>query len=384
MNILMTGQVEIPAKIGMGTRMWEFSENLKKQGNNIFILCSKRNNNQKSYENINGIKIYRIKEIRKPTRWLACLLIPQMTLKIIELCRRHKIDIIHGHVDIGTFSAILAKPFMNSRIIYDMHGFTLEEYILSGLCTENSPKAKLVKYIIDQNLKKSDKILAVSEYQKKILSKKTPSQKIEIIPNGANLDIFRLSVKPINIKHPAILHVGLLEGWAGGDTIIKSTKHVIKKYPNCKFIFVGGGPKLNHLKKMAKDSKIDKNIIFTGHVPYTDVPKYIKGSDICLIMFPKDISTDIASPIKVFEYMAMQKPIVSPKATEVARIIRENKCGIITKPNDKSYSKAIIKLIENKKECGKMGKNSRQAIEKKYNWRTLSKELESTYKSLLS
>ncbi len=383
MRILMTGQLEIPAKIGIGLRMWEFCKNLKKSGHEITILCSKRGK-QKSFEKIDGIKVYRVPEFRKPTRWLAILMVPWLFFNTIKLCWKEKIDIVHGQADVGTFSALLSKPFIGKRkILYGMDGLTLEEFTISGLAPKNSIREKLVKFVVKQNMQKTDAVIVVSEYQGQVVKKIAPKQTTFAVPNAANLKIFNTKTKQKKLEKPAVLHVGYLEGWAKGDFILESAKIVAKSLPNVKFYFLGKGPKLAEIKQMTKKEKLEKNVKFLGFVPYKEVPKYIKGADVCLVMLPKGDAGDIALPLKVFEYMAMEKPIIGSDTKELKKFFQKYKTGIASQPAPEKYAQAVKKLLLNKKLREKMGKNGKKAVKTEFNWVFLSKKLEAFYQKLL-
>ena len=92
----------------------------------------------------------------------------------------------------------------------------------------------------------------------------------------------------------------------------------------------------------------------------------------------------MAIPHKLFQYMAMRKPIVATDCTSLKRIINECECGvIITSGDHKKIAEAIISLYNNKKCARKLGENGKEAVVKRYNWKIEAEKLRKLYEGLV-
>jgi hypothetical protein len=161
-------------------------------------------------------------------------------------------------------------------------------------------------------LKKATIVFSICENVGKELIKKYPRIKIINLPNAVPEEWYYLYDKKIDfsllfpfeekkLKRPIIGFIGSLFWWVDFDLI----EYCLQKFPETTFLFVG--PYREEAMRLFKY----KNIIFLGPKPYSLVPYYIKIFDVCLIPFKQDEVAFNSDPIKIYEYLALGKPIVS-------------------------------------------------------------------------
>ncbi|WP_107839187.1 glycosyltransferase [Metasolibacillus meyeri] len=111
-----------------------------------------------------------------------------------------------------------------------------------------------------------------------------------------------------NLKGPIIGYYGAISEWFD----IKLIEKLAKQNPSWTFVLVGNtfGCDVSHAEKMS-------NIVLTGEVPYKDLPSYLYKFDVCLIPFLINNLTLATNPVKVYEYLAAGKPVVSTKLPEL-------------------------------------------------------------------
>lgn len=114
---------------------------------------------------------------------------------------------------------------------------------------------------------------------------------------------------------PVIGFVGSLEYFIHFDYLLEAAERL----KECSFVIAGGGREYDRLVKERSLRGLD-NLIITGGLPHEEILEYIDSFDICLNLFKKSPLTDGACPIKLFEYMAFKKPIISTRIQEVERI----------------------------------------------------------------
>jgi len=164
---------------------------------------------------------------------------------------------------------------------------------------------------------------------------------------------------PINKK--IITYCGSLRSGKGIGDLIKLAEEI----NNNEVILIIGGPE-ERKKYFQKISKLKKtnNIIFTGFVENNIVPKYLKASDILIMLYNKNESNSImdystTSPIKLFEYMASKVPIIATKISTIEKIVKNNQEVIFTKMGDiKDVRQKINTILQNKKLMLSLGNNA--------------------------
>ncbi|MFZ3166839.1 MAG: glycosyltransferase family 4 protein [Candidatus Methanoperedens sp.] len=205
-----------------------------------------------------------------------------------------------------------------------------------------------------------------------------PLNKSELIPNGVDTELFK-EYPPDDIKKElginncfVVGHVGVLREWIDLETLFLAVKQLNEKL-NIRLLIVGGGIGYEDSVVMAKKNGLLKNVIFTGTVPYTQVPKYISCMDVCVVPFKPDAVSQNSLPLKLFEYMACKKPVIS---TKVEGIIAAVQNRVLYASNVEEYKDRIIELYENEGLRRKLGYEGREIVEKNYEWSKITSRLE--------
>jgi len=236
----------------------------------------------------------------------------------------------------------------------------------------------------------ADKLICVTPGLKRYLFNHygIDRNKVKVIPNGVELVNLNNSHDEWDLRgeyhletSPLLIFIGSFQPWHGVENLILSMKEIIRKIPQCSLALVGEGPMKEKIVAFIRENQLEKNVIMIGNISNNKIPSCIRSSDICLY-YPAfdEVSRQYVfqiglCPMKILEYMAGGKPIVSVEIPHLRDIIEENNCGLITKHDHVFYSNAVIKLIEDPETAKVMGKNGRIAIENKYNWSIISERI---------
>ncbi|MBF0523735.1 MAG: glycosyltransferase family 4 protein [Deltaproteobacteria bacterium] len=175
-----------------------------------------------------------------------------------------------------------------------------------------------------------------------------------------------------------LLYTGNLEHGNGVKTenILYVTALLAATRPGIRLLVVGGGSLLQHgaeegaLPRLVRDLDIQDKVIFTGNINYSDVPNYIAAADICLALFPINVITMAKSPLKIYEYMAMGKPVVARAVGEIPGAIQDGHNGfLVFSDNPREYADKINQALENKDNLQKIGAKARETVEQRLSWR---------------
>jgi glycosyltransferase involved in cell wall biosynthesis len=212
---------------------------------------------------------------------------------------------------------------------------------------------------------------------------KLPLGKIVVIPNGANLDLFRGMDKMrcrqdlgLNMYKKYICFTGNLAPWQDLKTLIEAAPRIIEKIPDVTFLIVGDGMMRNKLEATANKLNFADKFIFTGWVSHNDVPKYINSSEVCIVPLIMEVDKIIGpspfkiygSPQKLYEYLACEKPIVA-FAIDGLDFVEERNLGFIVPSNNPTeLGEALIKLLMNEELAKEMGTNGRRYVVESHSW----------------
>jgi len=297
---------------------------------------------------------------------------------------KNKPHVLYARIGIVSGVYIIATRiiFRNKvKIITEHNGWIGPEAITSG---KLSILAWIGKLIQKFSARCSDCVRAVSDGVKDyLISLGTRAERIAVIGNGTDTKHF----KPLDIK-PAydIGFVGNLAKWQGVDSIILAVDKVIRLKPEIRFAIGGSGPEEQTIKKMVQQYNLGDQVSFVGSIPYKNVPQFINNCKICLAPFkPRGSSIDnnSLSPLKIRDYAACGKPIISSKIPGLEEI-DEAGFGILISPGDiNTLTSSIIKLLDDSSLADSMGNTARKYAEKHYSWFQVSQKIAIEIEKLL-
>jgi glycosyltransferase involved in cell wall biosynthesis len=196
--------------------------------------------------------------------------------------------------------------------------------------------------------------------------------KAKIVPNGVDTTNFKNDPKAkekLNLDGFIVGYVGVLRGWVDFKPVFKALKHLNN---GIKLLIVGSEGRFNENKELAKKCGVANRVIFTGMVPYSQVPQYISAMDIGIIPFKEGEVSFNALPIKLFEYFACEKPVIS---SELIPIKSNFSDVVLFASNTKDYINNIQMLYQDEELRKKLGQRGRK-ISENYDWKNISKKLE--------
>ncbi len=232
-----------------------------------------------------------------------------------------------------------------------------------------------------KTVKRADRILVINEILGDYIVKLgAPRELIQVLKAGIDTDKFNTNIDgdpvrqryQINKEEIVIFFMGWLYHFSGLKEV--ALKLAQSHHKQIKLLIVGNGDAYDELKKIQEDYKLQDNVILTGKKSYQEMPGFIAAADICLLpAYPwEPIMQDIV-PIKLYEYMAMGKPVI---ATRLPGVMKEfgNGNGVIyiDKPED-TVQKAI-ELTSNSN-LSELGVKARHFAERN-SWEKITDEFE--------
>lgn len=345
---------------GVATSILMLEHSLRKLGHEVYVVTV--NNDILSYD-FGEANIIRIPGI--PTGIYDYRLSGIYPLKAINKIKKWNLDIIHSHTEfgIGTFARIMAKQ-LDIPIVHTYH--TMYEdyvhYITKGHFDTTSKKIVeyFTKFYCDKTV--TELIVPTKKTYDLFKEKYKYDRNIHIIPTGIEVERFYKEnvdfnkVNALKEKYKiakddfVILFVGRIAQEKSIDFLIDNHAYLMRRNKNCKLLIVGAGPDLEILKKKAK--RYGNNIVFTGKVPWEDVPNYYHIAS----CFATASHTETQG-LTVIEAMAAGIPVVALDDESFNTVIKEGLDGYLFK-DKKKYRNSIVTLMSDKEKCMNMGRHA--------------------------
>ena len=343
-------------KLGGLIRIFDLADNLARVGHDVLLFLPKIGYPKKqTICRVIEIPFIDLSIIRPLSFHLACTVI--MLIKLIEAP-----DIFYVR-KMNSFLPMLVAKLLKIPTFFEIPN---DPYL--AYRSKTKMRIFLEGTIDKYSMMLSDRIIVLSEWSKNRLKQigGISLSKLIVLPSGTDTELFKpLPKEECCIKlgfDSSFFYVGFVGSFffqQGLDTLIDSAPDILQKYKNTRFLLVGDGPMMQVWKQKVNREGLEGAFVFTGQIPYQEVPEYVGAMDICVAPHRKD--TNQASPVKIFDYMACGKPIVASDIEVVREITERCGCAVLVPPEQpRELARAILFLIggrERREEMGEKGRN---------------------------
>ena len=324
--------------------------------------------------------------IRKPSGVLRFVLDRTVfALKANEYLKQNDFDIVHVHLPFAANILINVNRKLRDKMVYTAHiGEEKKRFAL-----DSSAPLALKLFLPDLYLMKRIKksVVLNDPLKEKLINKGIEEEKLEVIPNGIDVDEFNLSkeeVERVKRKYE-IDDSKVVVMFSGSITPRKGVIHLVKAVEMINdvriFLLIVGNPNIDkEYAKMVMDYVKKKNIKakFTGFVSYEDLKALYSACDIFVLP-----SFEEGDPIALKEALASGKPLIGSNAGGIPMQIRDGWNGFLVEPgNEKQLTEKIKYLVDNDEERERMSKNSRRLAEEEFSWERIAEKYLETYKGV--
>jgi len=338
-----------------------------------FWMCGYNHHTGKNYPMLQGLKLQASEEEKnlkivrvKGSPYRKSSILRQLNITLFDLITSFKI-LFSGKVDVVVLSVppisiftVLIIKLKRIKLVVDVED--LWPLFLIEMGMTNKMAIKYMDVFSNYLYRSSSGISAVSEGMKRYAQERAGNHKKEIwlAPLGVNLKEYTGKSKNNDLIADKawkdafkIMYIGA----HGRANDLQSVLETIKefnwledtKYEKQKkaFIFIGDGDQKKALLSYRDTLGLD-NVFFEEAIPGKQVPDFLEHADVCLTNLKKVESFKLVRPNKIFQYMAMKKPVVSGIWGESREIIESAEAGVyIDFTNYKNAAKTLYEMIHN-------------------------------------
>ena len=304
------------------------AEALAAEGVTIDLICLKEEKEslQEAFGNINvfraPMKRHRAGRLSYIGQYSAFLLSCFAHLTWRTLTRRYDFVHVHNMPDVLVFAALIPK-LLGAKVILDLHDPMPELMQTIFKLPEESSNVRLLKRLERWSIRFADLVLTVNLACKKIYSSRScPPEKIQVILNSPDDEIFRFQAPETNgasgengAEPFDILYHGSLVHRNGFDLAVDALAQVRQHIPSARLNVCG--ERTNYFEVVMESARargLDESIRYLGVRNLDGIVQAIRSCDLGIIPNHRNIFTEINTPTRIFEYLALGKPVIAPKA----------------------------------------------------------------------
>lgn len=390
MKILILTQYFPPEVGAPQNRLFELAVRLKQKGAEVTILTAMPNYPQMEihkeyegkfykFENMDGLNVHR--------SWIYVSKSKGIFKRLLNYFSFVKTSAWIGMFKLGKFDYIICespplflgitayflKKIKGAKLIFNVSDLWPESAEKLGLVTNKfflRSATRLEEFLY----RKSDLISGQTQGICKNISSRFPNKKVYWLPNGVDLSYYNNDTVVSNWRKEnnfseddfILLYAGII-GHAQGLEVIINAAEKLKNHSNIKFILLGSGPEKEKLQLLKQTLKTE-NVFFFDAVTKKEMPSIVSAIDVAVIPLKRLDLFKGAIPSKIFENLAMKKPILLGVEGEAKDLfIDEGKCGLAFIPEDASdLVSKTLDLFTNRNELDQLGENGYKYVEKKF------------------
>jgi glycosyltransferase involved in cell wall biosynthesis len=261
--------------------------------------------------------------------------------------------------DLGVASVILRVPrSLRPPLVYESHGYApdVAAALPTLVATAAIPSPGKLQRLAAREAhvwQMADGYVTITAALREELKEKLGARpRTAVIPDGVRIDHDGNRARPqsdnreVRDGSGVVAYAGHLYAWKGVDVLLEA----IARLPRARGLIVGGHsaePDLARTKSVAERLGIGGRVTFTGLVEPARVAPLLTQADVLVLPNPASaISTRYTSPLKLFEYMAAGRPIVSSDLPSIREILRDGVNALLVPPGDPSaLASAIDRLL---------------------------------------
>ncbi|MCI6266126.1 MAG: glycosyltransferase, partial [Erysipelotrichaceae bacterium] len=358
----------VPYINGVTTSVLMLKKALEQKGHIVYIVTVNAENMQYQFEE-NG-KVIRIPGI--PIGIYDYRLAGIYPIKAIKIIKKWNLDIIHSQTEfgIGTFARILSKQ-LRIPLVHTYH--TMYEdyvhYITHGYFNRSSKK--IVEYLTlfycDKTI--SELVVPTKKAYELFKQKYKVDRNVYIVPTGIDVEKFYREKNPklnvskkrmelgLEVDDFVILFVGRIGTEKNIDLLLSAMRSLVGVSSSIKLLIVGDGPDLEGYQKYVLKNHLEKQVIFTGKVPWDKISEYYLIADV----FTTASHTETQG-LTVIEAMAASLPVVCIDDESFTDTVIHNLNGMIFR-NKREYRKCILALFQDRNLLSRLSSQARISAE---------------------
>ena len=300
--------------------------------------------------------------------------------RLDELVSELQPDVVHAHSPaLNGVAALRVGRKRGIRVVYEVRALWEDAAVDHGTSRAGGPRYRLTRALETYVLRRADAVTTICEgLRREILARGLAPEKVTVIPNA--VDVEKFAVSEGGPGGDVIGFIGSFYAYEGLELLMEAVPRLLEKRPGVSVLLVGGGPEDARLRKKVAALGIQDKVTFTGRVPFEDVGAAYDRIDV--LVYPRLAMrlTDMVTPLKPLEAMAMGKVLVASDVGGHRELIRNEKTGLLFRAGDAlDLAEKVDRLLGDAALRERMRREARCFVERERTWAGSVAAYESVY-----
>jgi acetyltransferase-like isoleucine patch superfamily enzyme len=335
-------------------------------GYHVEVICLK-NEGDALREDIDGVRVYRIPIThRRTTVWryffqygLSFLLF-SILLTYLHLCRGYRCIHVATIPDFLVFTTIIPR-LLGAKVLLDLHEPTPELWV-----TKYGNRHRVLLWLQikaeQMAIQYADGAITVTdELRTRLMERGAQPEKIAVVRNVCDDSIFSCSTearKSRGVDSFSLITHGLIEERCGHEDMVRTVSSLRDRIPNLRLEILGYGDFQTRLMRLVQELHCSDIIHFPGFVPHDELMGRLQAADVGVIAMRRSPYSELIDTNKMYEYVALRKPIIISKLRPIARAFDES-CVKFFEPGDyEGLARCVLELFHDRQQGRRLAENA--------------------------
>lgn len=322
-------------------------------------------------------------------------LMKALQTRLAEVVEKVRPDIIHAHSPVlNALPALAVGRKANIPVVYEVRAFWEDAAVDHGTASEWGPRYRLTRALETRALQRADAVTTICEgLRNDIVKRGISSDKITVIPNAVDISQFRSTSSADNTllqkygltRGSTLGFAGSFYAYEGLDALLRAMPTILRAVPQTRLLLLGGGPQESNLRALADQLGLEREVHFIGRVPHSEVTNYYNAMDVMVYPRVPRRLTELVTPLKPLEAMAMGKLVVASDVGGHRELIRDGYNGhLFAAGSDDALAQCVIKLLKTPATWDQVIANGREFVERERSWSASVARYRNVYSDVLA
>jgi len=288
-------------------------------------------------------------------------------------------DVLHAHSpSLNGLAALRVGRALGLPVVYEVRAFWEDAAVDHGTSRDGGTRYRLTRGLETYVLRRADAVAVICEgIRKDVVARGISEEKLTVIPNSVDVDRFSTErgrdaelARRLGLEGCEVLgFLGSFYAYEGLELLIEAFPALLEKRPRLRVLLVGEGPSEETLRRRVGELGLADKVLFPGRVPHSEVRRYYDLVDV--LVYPRFAMrlTEMVTPLKPLEAMAMGKLLVASNVGGHRELIRDGETGILFEAGSASDLVRKVLLAFEDQELGRrIPIRARRFVEEERTW----------------
>jgi PEP-CTERM/exosortase A-associated glycosyltransferase len=305
----------------------------------VVLTSPKQGTESDGRDLVDGIPHYRTGRIGGRLPFARELrLIVRLAGRIIQVARAERVEIIHAHTpSLNGLAAIWAGRRLGLPVVYEMRTFWEDAAVNNGSFAEGSLRYRVSRALETMVIRRAHRVIAICQgIRSEVISRGIAPARIVLVPNGVDAEWLEPHARATSLaaglglgEGPVFGYIGSFSRYEGLPFLIEAMPELLARFPGAKLLLVGGGHDEEAIRTAAQ--RLGPAVIMPGRVPQERARDFYSLLDVLVLPRRRIRLTELVTPLKPLEGMAMGIPVLASDIGGHAEIVSDGETGLLFK-----------------------------------------------------